>query len=322
MRLSTCVSALALLLVAFACNDATLTNAPTTTTPARDAGGTPAEDGGEATDASTSPDGAPGTKPNLRVVAANISSGPSSTYDTGEGIRIFQALRADVALIQELNYGTNSDADLKDFVTKAFGDGYVYYRESGVQIPNGIVSRYPIVSSGSLDDPQVDNRGFAYAKIAIPGPRPLWAVSLHFLTTGPGNRAPEATSLVAQLGTLVADGDYIVLGGDLNTTSRTETCITTLAQIVEAPGPIPVDQEGNDATNGPRNAPYDWVLAGVTLGKLQVPTRIGANSFPSGLVFDSRVYTPLTDVTPVMKFDSEAENMQHMAVVKDFNIPE
>jgi endonuclease/exonuclease/phosphatase family metal-dependent hydrolase len=321
MRLSSC--ALVLLFVAIACNDATLTNPASNTSPPRDGGPIPDDDGGAADDAATPPvDGGPGSKPNLRVVAANISSGATSTYDSGEGIRIFQALHADVALVQELNYGTNSDTDLKDFVAKAFGAGYVYYRESGVQIPNGIVSRYPIVMSGSWDDPQVDNRGFAYAKIAIPGPHPLWAVSLHFLTTSAGNRAPEATSLVAQLGAVVADGDYVVLGGDLNTTNRAETCITTLGQIVEAPGPLPVDQAGNDATNGPRNAPYDWVLAGATLAKLQGPTVIGANSFPAGLVFDSRVYTPLTDVTPVMKFDSEAENMQHMPVVKDFAVPE
>jgi endonuclease/exonuclease/phosphatase family metal-dependent hydrolase len=322
MRLSSCV--LALLCAAAACNDATLTNPPVSTTPPHDGGTTPGEEGGTGGDADTpGPDGGPpASKSNLRVVAANISSGPTSTYDSGEGIRIFQALHADVALVQELNYGTNSDTDLKDFVTKAFGADYVYYRESGVQIPNGIVSRYPILTSGSWVDPQVANRGFAYAKIAVPGPHPLWAVSLHFLTTGAGNRAPEATSLVAQLGAVVADGDYVVLGGDLNTTSRTETCIMTLGQVVVAPGPLPVDQEGNDSTNGPRNAPYDWVMAGASLGKLQVPTVIGANSFPNGLVFDSRVYTPLEDVAPVMKFDSEAENMQHMPVVKDFAVPE
>jgi hypothetical protein len=37
-------------------------------------------------------------------------------------------------------------------------------------------------------------------------------------------------------------------------------------------------------------------------------------------VFDSRVYSPLSDVPPVLAADSGASNMQHMGVVKDFKI--
>ncbi len=322
-------SALGFVLFAIACDTAT---APNVTPSEIDAGAendgpdgsTGAEsDGGTRSDGGKKP-GADGgaAAANLRVVAGNLSSGNLSTYDSGEGLRIFAGLHADVALVQEFNYRTNSDADLQAFVTEGFGAGYVYYRESGVQIPNGVVSRYPIVTSGKWVDPKTDNRSFVYAKIDVPGPHPLWAVSLHLLTSSAANRAAEATSLVAQLGAVVADGDFIVLGGDLNTTTRTEPCITTLAQIVDAPGVIPVDGKGNDATNAPRNSPYDWVLAGPTLAELQVPTVIGTNTFPTGLVFDSRIYTPLGDVAPVKKTDSEATNMQHMAVVKDFALPE
>jgi hypothetical protein len=57
------------------------------------------------------------------------------------------------------------------------------------------------------------------------------------------------------------------------------------------------------------------------LAALQVPTRIGAQSFPNGLVFDSGVFTPLSDVAPVQPSDSGASNMQHMPVVKDFVLP-
>jgi hypothetical protein len=39
-------------------------------------------------------------------------------------------------------------------------------------------------------------------------------------------------------------------------------------------------------------------------------------------VFDSRVYTPLEDVAPVLRADSQATNMQHMPVVKDFLLAE
>jgi endonuclease/exonuclease/phosphatase family metal-dependent hydrolase len=319
-------SALLPLVVAIGCNDATLTGPPATTPPRVESDGgssSEADGGGRPTgpDAGRGDAGMPAVS-NLRVVAGNLSSGATSTYDAGEGIRILKGLRPDIALLQELNYKSNAKADLDAFVTEAFGAGYEYHREDGVQIPNGVVSRYPILTSGRWADPQVDNRGFVYAKIDIPGPRDLWAVSVHFLTSSSSNRSSEATSLVAQLGAVVADGDFVVIGGDLNTQSRTEPCITTLAQIVRTAGPWPADQDGNDNTNGPRNAPYDWVLEGAALGAFQVPTSIGANEFPDGLVFDSRAYSPLEDVAPIMATDSAAQNMQHMAVVKDFAVPE
>ena len=326
MRLSVLwASALLPFVVAAGCNDATLTGPSSSTNPpSRTDGGSSAEDDGGGSPAADSGAAETGTtsSANLRIVAGNLSSGPTSTYDTGEGIRILKGLKPDVALLQELNYKSNDKTDLDAFVNEAFGAGYAYYREDGVQIPNGVVSRYPILTSGRWADPQVDNRGFVYAKIDIPGPKDLWAVSVHLLTSSSGNRSLEATSLVAQLGAVVADGDFVVIGGDLNTQSRTETCITTLGQIVDATAALPVDQDGNDNTNGPRNAPYDWVLEGAALGAFKVPTVIGANQFPNGLVFDSRVYKPLEDVAPVMESDSDAQNMQHMAVVKDFAVPE
>ena len=86
-------------------------------------------------------------------------------------------------------------------------------------------------------------------------------------------------------------------------------------------GPFPVDQDGNDRTNEPRSQPYDWVLADADLDALEVPARIGDQEFPAGLVFDSRVFTPLSDVAPAEVGDSGAPNMQHMAVVRDFEVP-
>ena len=52
-----------------------------------------------------------------------------------------------------------------------------------------------------------------------------------------------------------------------------------------------------------------------------IPVSIGSASFPAGLVFDTRVFTPLTDVAPATATDSAATNMQHMAVVEDFLLP-
>ena len=81
-----------------------------------------------------------------------------------------------------------------------------------------------------------------------------------------------------------------------------------------------VDQDGLTGTNASRGKPYDWVLPDADLEAFHVPVVIGAQSFPDGLVFDTRVYTPLDDVAPAQATDSGAPSMQHMAVVKDFVI--
>jgi hypothetical protein len=90
--------------------------------------------------------------------------------------------------------------------------------------------------------------------------------------------------------------------------------------VVETGGPFPVDQNGADTTNEPRNQTYDWVLADADLDRLEVATAIGGQEFPNGLVFDSRDFQPLSDVVPVQAGDSGAPGMQHMAVVRDFEI--
>ncbi len=97
-----------------------------------------------------------------------------------------------------------------------------------------------------------------------------------------------------------------------------ETWLTTFNSIVAAADSHAADQNANEDTNAPRNKPYDWVLVSPDLAALQVPTVIGANSFAKGLVFASRVYTPLADVAPVQATDRGATNMQQMANVNNF----
>jgi endonuclease/exonuclease/phosphatase family metal-dependent hydrolase len=285
---------------------------PDVVPPELDAGGdtVPTEAGSDATATFT-----------VRIAAANTTSGASTSYDPIESIRIFQGLHPDVALLQEFKYGSGSPTDLRQFVTTAFDASYNYYREPAGDIPNGIVSRYPILDSGTWDDPNVDNRGFAWAKIEIPKTsRPLWAVSLHLLTTSATNRGEEATALVAKIKEVVPAGDYLVVGGDFNTSVRTEPCIDTLSQVVVTTAPYP-DDGANSNTNAPRTRPHDWLLASSALNAFATPVKIGARSFPAGLVFDSRVYAPLADVAPIVATDSAAINMQHMPVVRDFAFP-
>ena len=232
-------------------------------------------------------------------------------------MRLIQGSKPDVVLIQEFNYGDGSATAIQKMVDATL-PGFYWCRESGGQIPNGVLSRWPILGCGEWTDPQVGNRDFVWARIDIPGPRDLWAISLHLLTSSAADRNAEATSLVQSVQATVPAGDYLVLGGDLNADTLTEACVGTLAKIVVTSGPQPVDQSNNGNTNAARAKPYDRVYADPDLKPLQTATVIGSSTYPDGLVLDSRIYTPLSDVAPVQKGDSAASNMQHMGVMKDF----
>ncbi|WP_437509847.1 endonuclease/exonuclease/phosphatase family protein [Sorangium sp. So ce1099] len=257
----------------------------------------------------------------VRLMAANLTSGTRQSYDPGHGQRIMQGLRPDIVLIQEFNYGDNGAADIRAFVDETFGGTFSYYREEGAQIPNGIVSRYPILESGEWDDSSVGNRDFAWARIDIPGPIDLWAVSVHFLTSGSGVRRTEAQQLVATIQDTFPEGDYLVVGGDFNTDNRSEPCISTLSQVVVTSGPYPADRNGDSGTNASRGKPYDWVLVDDDLDPLETAVVIGGSTFASGLVADTRVYSPIDELSPALATDSGASSMQHMGVVRDFLLP-
>jgi endonuclease/exonuclease/phosphatase family metal-dependent hydrolase len=255
----------------------------------------------------------------VRLMAGNITSGNAQAYEL-PGTHIFQGLRPDIAMIQEFNVGDNSPAAVRTWVDTTFGAAFYVFRESGAQIPNGIVSRYPIVQSGIWQDTESPNREFAYARIDLPGAKDLWAISVHLLTDDT-RRPAEATELVGHINANVPASDYLVIAGDFNSDTRTEAAITTLGQVVNVAAPFPVDQAGDGDTNASRGSPYDWVMFDADLNALRTAVTIGTASFPNGLVFDSRVYTPLSDVSPVVMSDSAAINMQHMGVVKDILLP-
>jgi endonuclease/exonuclease/phosphatase family metal-dependent hydrolase len=257
----------------------------------------------------------------LRLMAANITSGNLQSYDPGEGIRIFKGIKPDVVMLQEFNYGDNSATAIRGFVDSTFGTSFSYYREGGAQIPNGIISRYPIIASGEWDDTQVTNRDFSWARIDVPGPKDLWVVSVHLLTSDAATRNTEATNLTNFIKANIPTSDYLAIGGDFNTSSRTESCLTTFSQVVSTASPYPADRNGNTNTNASRGSPYDHVLVDSDLRAYQVATVIGSSSFSAGLVADTRVYSPISEISPALSTDSGASNMQHMAIVKDFSIP-
>jgi endonuclease/exonuclease/phosphatase family metal-dependent hydrolase len=151
-------------------------------------------------------------------MAANITSGNLQSYDPGHGIRIFQGLKPDIVLIQEFNYGNNSDASIRRFVNTTFGTEFTYARENGAQIPNGVISRWPITEKGVWEDDASPNREFVWARIDIPGENDLWAISVHLLTNK-AKRPGEASQLVRYVEAKVRASDFLVIGGDFRSSS-------------------------------------------------------------------------------------------------------
>ncbi len=259
----------------------------------------------------------------VRLMAANISSGNYQSYDPGEGIRIFQGTHPDVVMIQEFNYGDDSASAIRGFVDTAFGTSFSYYRASGTtyQIPNGIISRWPILAAGDWTDTQVSNRAFTWARIDVPGSKDLWAVSVHLLTSSSSVRNTEATNLVNFINANVPAGDYLAIGGDFNTDTRTEACLSTFSSVASESSPYPADLNGNSNTNASRGKPYDHVIVDGDLNAYKTATVIGSSTFSAGLVADTRVYSPISEISPALSTDSGATNMQHMGVIRDFLIP-
>ncbi len=287
----------------------------------------------------------------VRLMAANITSGSKQQYEA-EGIRIFHALQPDIIMIQEFNH--NNDA-IKSFVTSTFGSNFVYARSvpnDSAPIPNGIISRFPILESGHWrTDNTPSNRNYDWALIDLPGNIDLLAVSVHLLTNTVKQKA-EMKDVAAKIETKLAElrkanpkvTYAAVIGGDFNTKSReyAESQFSKIFQIKSnAAGTYPVDQNDNANTSGERDDPYDWLLVTPNFDPCETPVIIGKHSYPNGHVFDSRVYgnastrvnketvflgctkhdfaDELADLPSTVKVgDSDATNMQHMAVIRDF----
>ncbi len=87
--------------------------------------------------------------------------------------------------------------------------------------PTGSSVGIPILASGSWVDTQVNNRGFAWAQINLPGTNNLYIVSVHLLTTSAGNRETEAANLTTLIQANFPSNAWIIVAGDFNTDTRT-----------------------------------------------------------------------------------------------------
>lgn len=248
------------------------------------------------------------------VVSANLSDNTTQAYEE-PGIRILQALQPDVVGIQEFNYRWGNTDDL---VRRLFGPGYYFCRETGgVRLPNGVISRFPILAHGQWEDPYVANRRLFWATVDLPGPKDLHVVSVHLVQNRANRRLAETDFLVEKIRKQFPAKDYVVLCGDLNITSRGAGVMAVLERIF-VDDRHPVDQLDNPNTNAKRSHPYDVVLPNRALAPFQVPTVVAGKRFANGLVFDTRLwdYPP-----PPADWEDSANNMQHMPVMKTFRVP-
>ena len=269
------------------------------------------------------------TSVTFRVMAANLTSGNFQDYQP-PGIRIFQGLKPDVVAIQEFNYANNTAGDFRSFVNTTFGTNFVYFREpdASYSIPNGVISRWPITATGSWEDPDagVNDRGFAWAQIDLPGPQDLYVVSVHLkASSGADNaarRAAEAGWIKGLIQSNFPANAFIVVAGDFNIQGAGEAAMQIFGTFL-SDTPVPTDaiSAGDADTNAGRTERYDYALPSFSLTTNQVASVVGAQSFPNGLVFDSRKFSPLSAVSPVQSGDSGVTGMQHMAVLKDFRVP-
>lgn len=278
-------------------------------------------------------EGGNGETVSFRAMAANISTGNNQSYDPGHGIRIFKAVKPDIVMIQEFRYGRNNDDDINSMVSSTFGPEYFYSRGRYVDsswIPNGIISRFPIIESGYWKSNLANNRDWDWAILDIPGNKELLVVSLHLLTE---KNAQEIGPLTREIENKIADDKkknleyYVMVGGDFNS-STVLNGKTDLKRVVYTSfsnnGSRPKDQDGDTTTNATRGKTLDVLLVDKELQQKEIPAKIGRHSYNNGHVFDSRVYDKLGelgDVTPVQADDCKGGKPiynQHMAVIRDF----
>lgn len=270
------------------------------------------------------------TSTTVRVMAANLSSGNFQRYES-PGLNILKGLKPDVVAMQEFNcsnsFGINTTAAIRSMIDDTFGTNFSYFHEtnSGYAIPNGIISRYPMIASGSWvdSDSGVNDRGFAWARIDLPGTNDLYVVSIHLKASNTSSdisrRAAEVAELKALIITNFPADAWIIIAGDLNVYSETEGAMTNFASFL-SDSPVPADLNGGTNTNLGRSQRYDRVLPSFSLTNALMLVVLPSNTLSNGLVFVSTNYIPLSDVSPVQYGDSTVSGMQHMGVVKDFKI--
>jgi len=260
------------------------------------------------------------------VMSGNLTGGTNiltGTYTYDETAqRIIRRLQPDVLAIQEWKF-TNASA--RAFVDSVLGTNYHFYIEpesDSSPIPNGVISRWPIIASNEWTDSFVGSRDHVHVTIDLPGARNLNVVSTHFKAGDTGsditdriNQARALTNYIASAA--FSSNDFLVIAGDLNLSNRLETSFQILTQLV-TDAEQPVDQNGVPNTNLGLNRPYDHVLPNDLLNDEHLSLNIGGHTYTSGAVFVSAQFDD--HLLPVLVEDSYTINRSHHAVIKLFNL--
>ena len=260
----------------------------------------------------------------IKVMAANLTDRTTNNQFRyiGTSERIFKALQPDVVAIQEWLV---TNASRRAYVDAVFGTNFAFYVESygaANDLPNGIISRWPITASGEWEDGKVSNRDFAWATINLPGTQDLHIISVHLqsgsATADEATRKAEAAILTNEIRKAGWPAtDFLVIAGDFNTPSRSDDSLLAISNVV-SDSHQPADQAGDKDTNLSRGAPYDYVLPNHLLNAQHVALTLGGIVFPEGVVFDSRVWA--VPPPPALTNDSAGTDMQHLAVMKQFAV--
>lgn len=254
----------------------------------------------------------------ITVCASNLTE-DSQIYE-GSSTRILQTLLPDIILMNEFNIDSRMSLPSKitSWVHSTFGVDYYWMREQlneDESIPNGIISKYPILVSGQLRDDQAE-RDHVFAQIKVNQTK-LWVFSVH-LPTNQNKRKRITNELMGKIFSIVplAEHSNIILGGDFNATSENDVAIEKIREKFKVDS-LPVDYHERPHTNRNRNKPYDWVL---TTGLNDVPYKFLDKEFTHGFVYDTRIFTEdnMKDYALWRKDDSD--NHQHMAVVRSFKV--
>lgn len=257
----------------------------------------------------------------IKVMTANLTDRTTNNQMRyiGTSERIFKALQPDVVAIQEWLI---TNATRRAYVDAVFGTNFYFSIEgySGADLPNGVISRWPITDSGEWADTQVSYRDFAWATIDLPGTQDLHVISVHLqsgaTSANEATRKKEAAILTNEIRKAKwPASDFIVVAGDFNTPNRNDDSLLAISNVV-SDSHQPADQAGDKDTNLTRGAPYDYILPCHLLNAKHVALTVGGVTFPEGMVFDSRVWNP--PPAPVQTNDSAGTDMQHLAVMKQF----
>ncbi|MGD9875034.1 MAG: lamin tail domain-containing protein [Kiritimatiellia bacterium] len=253
------------------------------------------------------------------LLAGNLGAqtGPATSYYEPYAERILRGLKPDIACLQEWDY---TNGTIAQFVATNFGSSFEYYREEGATLPSGIVSRWPIVDSGILEDTEIATRDFPWVTLSIPGCAPVHVISVHVkagtLAADIATREIEASIITNFIATTFPTSDYVVVAGDFNLTDRTESSLLIYTNILLKDNHQPADQDDDKTTNVSRDEVYDLILPNGSLNANHATLTVGALSFPEGMVFDSRLWSP--PPSPILTNDSAEVNMVHLALMKRF----